>query len=215
MKKSVGDDVSFIFSLKVEGCAIAETKKEPPKADAAESKSEAPKAATTTPAAAGSTRPAVPSYTRPTKFIPPTRQPLQPRNPPQISGAYQRPTLAAKPKPKPAAKKPPAKKVESETESETSLEADLDSEVSDSEVDSGDASMESSDPGSDDGCAGDDLDVKSKPPPMSKRLRTSTGGAGTDHASRSRPRRLSSLTSEGGLAIGVPPRSPSDESDAY
>ena len=215
MKKSVGDDVSFIFSLKVEGCAIAETKKEPPKADAAESKSEAPKAATTTPAVAGSTRPAVPSYTRPTKFIPPTRQPLQPRNPPQISGAYQRPTLAAKPKPKPAAKKPPTKKVESETESETSLEADLDSEVSDSEVDSGDASMESSDPGSDDGCAGDDLDVKSKPPPTSKRLRTSTGGAGTDDASRLRPRRLSSLTSEGGLAIGVPPRSPSDESDAY
>jgi len=216
MKKSVGDDVSFIFSLKVEGCAIAETKKAPPK-DAEESKSEAPKAATTIPAAAGSTRPVVPSYTRPTKFVPPTRQPLQPRNPPQVSGAYQRPTIAAKPKskPKPAAKKAPAKKVASDTESEASSEDELDSEVSDSDVDSDEASMEVSDSDSDDGPAQDDSDVKTKSPPASKRLRISTGGADTDDASRARARRMSSLTSQGGLAIGVPPRSPSDESDGY
>ena len=216
MKKSVGDDVSFIFSLKVEGCAIAETKKAPPK-DAEESKSEAPKAATTIPAAAGSTRPAVPSYTRPTKFVPPTRQPLQPRNLPQVSGAYQRPTIAAKPKskPKPAAKKAPAKKVASDTESEASSEDELDSEVSDSDVDSDEASMEVSDSDSDDGPAQDDSDVKTKSPPASKRLRISTGGADTDDASRARARRMSSLTSQGGLAIGVPPRSPSDESDGY
>lgn len=215
MKKSAGEDVSFVFSLKVEGAAIDESKKAP----ALEKKSEEASEKKPTPTMPShSTRP-------PTRFVPPARRPLAPRVAPQATAmpAYQRPStlIAAKPSEsrvppmraavKPAAKAPKKKKkLESESEDEDT-EEESEQEESEAEEESEEDEPVADTEGDDDDEVPDseDEDVADTSAPRQKR----SSPDADESATRYKAARLSSLTSDRGFA--VPPRSPSDESDGY
>ena len=215
MKKSAGEDVSFVFSLKVEGAAIDESKKAP----APEKKSEEASEKKPTPTMPShSTRP-------PTRFVPPARRPLAPRVAPQATAmpAYQRPStlIAAKPSEgrmppmraavKPAAKAPKKKKkLESESEDEDT-EEESEQEESEAEEESEEDEPVADTEGDDDDEVPDseDEDVADTSAPRQKR----SSPDADESATRYKAARLSSLTSDRGFA--VPPRSPSDESDGY
>ena len=208
MKRSAGEDVSFVFSLKVEGCAIADNKK------TENEQSDAPK-----PASEGASKPtsgALPARTlnnvarvpptrppmasaaqKPAKFVPPSRRPLTEMNAPSKS-VYQKPTFAAKPptkKPKAAPKRKKAIESESEEESEAATSESEEESEEESEADE-DAVPDSEDENDDDV---ENNSAGTKRPPAKTDARPT----------RQKSARLSSLTSGGG--IGIPALSSEDD----
>ena len=218
LKKSAGDDVSFVFSLKVEGCAIAE-KEQPPTAKPEESKSKSPLKTTAT----DSLRSAV-SNNRPSTFVPPSRRPLAPRVAPQATvTAYHKPTMmAAKPLPKlparnatkPAAKLGRKKKVESESELDDQSE-DEESEEEESEEDES-AEDEPADTEEEDEAVPDSEDEDVGDTSVGKTAASKRpGGSGRESMTRSKAPRMSSFSASLSGCIGIVPPSPSDESEGY
>ena len=210
MKKSAGEDVSFVFSLKVEGCAIADNKKTENKKESEASNSTkegASKPASGAPPARTFNNAARVPPTRPpmatsaaqkpaAKFVPPSRRPLTVMNAPGKS-AYQKPTVAAKPptkKPKAAPKR--KKTIESESEEESEEESEQESEEESEADDDAVPDSEEEDDEND-----ENVSAGTKRPPAKTDTRPT----------RQKSARLSSLTS--GVGIGIPALSSDEEDD--
>ena len=215
MKKSAGEDVSFVFSLKVEGCAIADNKKTENKKESEGSNSRnegASKPASGAPPARTFNNPARAPPARPpmaasaaqkpaTKFVPPSRRPLTVMNAPGKS-AYQKPTIAAKPptkKPKAAPKR--KKAIESESEEESDAATSESEEESEEESEADDDAVPDSEEDDDDDENDENVSAGTKRPPAKTDARPT----------RQKSARLSSLTS--GVGIGIPALSSDEEDD--
>jgi len=208
MKRSAGEDVSFVFSLKVEGCAIADNKNtenkqsdapKPASEGASKPTSGAPPARTLNNVArVPPTRPPMASAAqKPAKFVPPSRRPLTEMNAPSKS-AYQKPTFAAKP-PTKKPKAPPKRKkaIESESEEESEAATSESEEESEEESEADEDAVPDSEDENDDDVENNSAGTK-RPP------------AKTDaRPTRQKSARLSSLTSGGG--IGIPALSSEDD----
>jgi DNA repair and recombination protein RAD54 and RAD54-like protein len=221
MKKSAGDEVSFVFSLKVEGCAIDDSKKNPA-AGAAEKPKDAPPA-TKVPSTApvvSSSRPQF-SINRPTStFVPPSRRPLTVMN----TSVGKVTTNASKPAPPPPGRfgaqrkpvtkpdlKPKGRKKAIESESDDDDMCDDDTEEEDEEEDEEESEAEESEseaeedgavPDSEDEDIADTSDV-----PVKKRANASSDVS----ASRLKAPRVSSVSSE--LGIALPSKTNDDEDE--
>ena len=223
MKKSAGDEVSFVFSLKVEGCAIDDSKKKNPADGAAEKPKDAPPAtkAPSTAPATSSSRPQF-SMSRPTStFVPPSRRPLtvmnasvakvtnasKPAPPPGRLGAQRKPVT--KPDLKPKGRK---KAMESEsddddmcdddTEEDDEEEDEEEEEESEAEESESEAEEDDAVPDSEDEDIADTSDV-----PVKKRANASSDVS----ASRLKAPRVSSVSSE--LGIALPSKTNDDEDE--
>jgi len=210
MKKSAGEDVSFVFSLKVEGCAIADNKKtenkqqsdapKPTKEEASKPASGAPPARTFNNAARVPPMAASATQKPAAKFVPPSRRPLTVMNAPGKS-AYQKPTVAAKPptkKPKVAPKR--KKAIESESEEESDAATSESEEESEEESEADDDAVPDSEEDVDDE-NDENVSAGTKRPPAKTDARPT----------RQKSARLSSLTS--GVGIGIPALSSDEEDD--
>jgi DNA repair and recombination RAD54-like protein len=223
MKKSAGDEVSFVFSLKVEGCAIDDSKKKNPADGAAEKPKDAPPAtkAPSTAPAASSSRPQF-SMSRPTStFVPPSRRPLtvmnasvakvtnasKPAPPPGRLGAQRKPVTKPDLKPKDRKKAMESESddddmCDDDTEEDDEEEDEEEEEESEAEESESEAEEDDAVPDSEDEDIADTSDV-----PVKKRANASSDVS----ASRLKAPRVSSVSSE--LGIALPSKTNDDEDE--
>ena len=221
MQKSAGDEVSFVFSLKVEGCAIDDSKKKNSSAGA--SGAEKPK---DVPPAAHVPSTTAPPLSRPqvamnrAMFVPPSRRPLtvmnavagkmastagKPTPPPGRFGAQRKPAVA-KPEPKPKGRK---KAAQSDSEDEDMSDEDTEDEESEGESEAEDSESEEEEedddavPDSEDEDIADTSDVRA--------VKKRANGNSDVSACRVKAPRVSSLTSDMGIAL--PPKDDDDEEE--
>ena len=225
MKKSAGEEVSFVFSLKVEGCAIDESKKKKPdESNAEKAKSSAPATSAPPPMKIMSmdkaqARPQHFTINRPAALnasLPQSRRPFSLVN--STTSAKQTPTagrfgMNSKPIAKPALKPKGRKKAaQSESESDDMCADDSDDEndENESEVDDEGSEEESekSEPEDEDDAVPDseDEDIADTSGGAAKKR---ANGESVVSATRLKAPRISSLSSDMGLAL--PPASPSED----